>query len=313
MIGRYASGRRRFLGALGAAAAGWTCRTGLAQPVPAPRKAPITRTIPGTGELLPAIGLGTWITFDAGADRRRRDALAPVLQAFFDRGGTLIDSSPMYGSAEEVIGALLPRVRNRPAPFAATKVWIVGRGAGVGQMEASRKLWGVPRFDLMQIHNMVDWPAHLKTLKAWKAEGRIRYIGITTSHGRRHGEMEKVIATEPFDFVQFTYNFADRAAERRLLPLAAERRVAVIANRPFDGGDLFARVQGRPLPDWAREFDCDTWAAFFLKFVVSHPAVTCAIPATSQAPHMLENMGALYGRLPDAAMRQLMIRYFEGL
>jgi diketogulonate reductase-like aldo/keto reductase len=304
-------GRRRFLAALGASAAGLTCRTGLVHAVPAPTGAPITRPIPTTGERLPAIGLGTWITFDA--DRRRRDALAPGLEGFFQRGGTLIDSSPMYGSAEEVIGALLPRMPGRPVPFAATKVWIVGRGAGVGQMEASRKLWGVARFDLMQIHNMVDWPAHLKTLRAWKAEGRIRYIGITTSHGRRHAEMEKAIATEPFDFVQFTYNFADRAVERRLLPLAAERGIAVIANRPFDGGDLFERVRGRPLPVWAREFDCTTWAAFFLKFVVSHPAVTCAIPATSQAPHLFENMGALYGRLPEAALRERMLRYFEAV
>jgi diketogulonate reductase-like aldo/keto reductase len=305
---RHGTGRRRFLAALGAAAAGWAPRSALAQP-----GEPIRRPIPTTGELLPAIGLGTWITFDAGPDPRRRDALAPVLQAFFDRGGRLIDSSPMYGSSEEVIGALLPRMRNRPAPFAATKVWIVGRGAGVRQMEASRKLWGVPRFDLMQIHNMVDWPAHLETLKAWKAEGRIRYIGITTSHGRRHAEMEKAIATEPFDFVQFTYNIADRSVERRLLPLAAERRIAVIANRPFDGGNLFERMAGKPLPPWARELDCETWAAFFLKFVVSHPAVTCAIPATSQPAHMLENMGALYGRLPDASTRQRMARYFEAL
>jgi diketogulonate reductase-like aldo/keto reductase len=301
-------GRRRFLAALGAAAAGWAGRAGLAEP-----REPLMRAIPATGELVPAIGLGTWITFDAGTDPRRRDALAPVLQAFFDRGGRLIDSSPMYGSAEEVIGALLRRTRNRPAPFAATKVWIVGRGAGVRQMEASRALWDVPRFDLMQIHNMVDWQAHLETLKAWKAEGRIRYVGITTSHGRRHAEMEKAIATGAFGFVQFTYSFADREAERRLLPLAAERRIAVIANRPFDGGALFDHVKGKALPAWARELDCTTWAAFFLKFVVSHPAVTCAIPATSQTAHMLENMGALYGRLPDASMRQRMARHFEAL
>lgn len=302
------TGRRRFLAALGVAAAGWAGRPGSAEPLE-----PIRRPIPSTGELVPAIGLGTWITFDAGVDPRRRDALAPVLRAFFERGGALVDSSPMYGSAEEVIGALLPRMPGRPAPFAATKVWIVGRGAGIAQMEASRRLWGVPRFDLMQIHNMVDWPAHLKTLLAWKAEGRVRYVGITTSHGARHAEMERAIASEPFDFVQFTYNLADRSAERRLLPAAAERGIAVIANRPFDGGHLFARVHGRALPAWAREFDCTTWAAFFLKFVVSHPAVTCAIPATSQLPHVLENMGALYGRLPDAALRERMIRTFEAL
>jgi len=305
---RYRPGRRRLLAALGAVAAGAACRDALAQP-----RGPVRRPIPSTGELVPGIGLGTWITFDAGADTARRATLQPVLQAFFDRGGTLIDSSPMYGSSEEVIGALLPRMSGRPAPFAATKVWIVGRGAGARQMEISRGRWGVPQFDLLQIHNMVDWQAHLQTLKAWKAEGRVRYIGITTSHGRRHTDMEKALATEPFDFVQLTYNFADRSVERRLLPLAAERRIAVIANRPFDGGDLFDRVRGKPLPVWAGDFDCNTWAAFFLKFVVSHPAVTCAIPATSQTPHMLENMGALYGRLPDAHTRQRMIRVVEGL
>jgi aryl-alcohol dehydrogenase-like predicted oxidoreductase len=271
------------------------------------------RNLGSSGLKVSALSFGTWITFDAGADPQRRTSLQPVLQAFFDRGGTLIDSSPMYGSSEAVIGALLPRMARRPAPFAATKVWIVGRGSGARQMEISRGLWGVPRFDLLQIHNMVDWQAHLHTLKAWKAEGRVRYIGITTSHGRRHTDLEKVMATEPFDFVQFTYSLADRSAERRLLPLAAERRIAVIVNRPFDGGALFDGVRGKPLPAWAGDFDCHTWAAFFLKFVVSHPAVTCAIPATSQTPHMLENMGALYGRLPDANTRQRMIRVFEAL
>jgi diketogulonate reductase-like aldo/keto reductase len=165
----------------------------------------------------------------------------------------------------------------------------------------------------MQIHNMVDWRSHLATLKAWKAEGRVRYIGITTSHGRRHAALEKAIAVEPFDFVQLTYNIVDREAENRLLPLAAERRIAVIANRPFDGGDLFEKVRGKPLPEWARAFDCETWAAFFLKFAVSHPAITCAIPATSQAPHMVENMAAGFGRLPDARTRQRMVRLFEEL
>jgi diketogulonate reductase-like aldo/keto reductase len=271
----------------------------------------IQRPIPATGELLPAIGMGTWITFDAGRDSPRRPALLPVLKTFFDRGGTVIDSSPMYGSAEEVVGGLLPLVDARPKLFAATKVWTYGKWLGAQQMETSRKLWRVNRFDLIQIHNMVDWQAHLATLKDWKAEGRVRYIGITTSHGRRHAALEKAIATEPFDFVQLTYSIADRDAENRLLPLAAERRIAVIANRPFDGGDLFDKVRGKPLPEWAREFDCETWAAFFLKFAVSHPAITCAIPATSQAPHMAENMAAGFGRLPDARTRQRMVRLFE--
>ena len=180
-------------------------------------------------------------------------------------------------------------------------------------MEAARELWGVARFDLMQIHNMLDWPGHLETLKAWKAEGRIRYIGITTSHGRRHPDMERALAKEPFDFVQFTYNLADRDVEQRLLPLAAERGIAVIVNRPFDGGALFGPVRGKPLPGWAAEFDCTNWAQYFLKFIVSPPAVTCAIPATSQVPHMHENMGAGCGRLPDAEVRKRMFAHYEKL
>jgi diketogulonate reductase-like aldo/keto reductase len=299
--------RRSFVRAVGAAAVVAPLR-GLAQ-----GRAPIRRKIPSTGEPIPAIGVGTWLTFDAGADPKRRAALAPVLRAFFERGGTMIDSSPMYGSSEEVVGELLAKLDRRQAAFAATKVWVIGRGAGIGQMEASRKLWGIERFDLMQVHNLVDWEVHLRTLKAWKAEGRVRYIGLTTSHGRRHAELERAMTREPLDFVQFTYSLADRDAESRLLPLAAERGIAVIANRPFDGGELFDRVRGRRLPDWAHEIDCANWAQVFLKFIVSHPAVTCTIPATSRTDHMLENMGALYGRLPDAALRKRMARDFEAL
>lgn len=299
--------RRNLLRALGAVAA---LGPAAARTQPA---LPITRPIPSTGERLPVIGVGTWLTFDAGRDPQRRAALAPVLRAFFGRGGTLVDSSPMYGSSESVIGELLAKLGRRGEVFSATKVWIVGRGAGIGQMEGSRKLWGVERFDLMQVHNLVDWPVHLRTLKEWKDEGRVRYIGLTTSHGRRHAELERAMRSEPLDFVQLTYSLADRDAERRLLPLAAERGIAVIANRPFDGGYIFDRVRGQPLPGWAREIDCANWAQVFLKFIVSHPAVTCAIPATSRADHMLENMGGLYGRLPDTALRARMAREFEAL
>lgn len=273
----------------------------------------ITKTIPSTGEKIPVIGMGTWRTFDVGDDEKQRATRVKVLQAFFDRGGAIIDSSPMYGSSQEVIGHCLKNIQNRGALFAATKVWIYGQWLGIKQMEAARELWGVARFDLMQIHNMLDWETHLETLKDWKADGRIRYVGITTSHGRRHRDMEQALKEEMFDFVQFTYNLVDREAEQRLLPLAAERNIAVIINRPFDGGALFQKVQGKPLPDWAMEFDCTNWAQFFLKFIVSHPAVTCAIPATSQVPHMLENMGAGFGRLPDAGTRQRMQAYFERL
>ena len=302
------SNRRDFLrlaSALGASLA--------LNPASAVPRTTLKRVIPASGELLPVIGLGTWISFDIGDDIDARPQRLKVLQAFFEHGGGLIDSSPMYGSAEYVLGGLLKNIPRTPTLFAASKVWTWGKQRGIEQMEASRKLWGVPRFDLIQVHNLLDWEVHLETLKAWKREGRIRYLGVTTSHGRRHDELEKIMAREPLDFVQFAYNLADREAEQRLLPLARERRIAVIANRPFQHGNLFDRVKGKPLPAWAREFDCDNWAQFFLKFVVSHPAVTCAIPATRQPAHLVENMGAGIGRLPDARMRQRMIQHFENL
>lgn len=280
---------------------------------PAAAQAMITRAIPATGERLPVIGMGSWLTFDVDGDPDALAVRVQVLQTFFDRGGALIDSSPMYGSSEQAIGHCLRRIEHKNALFAATKVWIFSRQLGIAQMERSRELWGVARFDLMQVHNMLSWEAHLQTLQAMKAQGRLRYIGITTSHGRRHERMERVLAREPFDFVQFTYNLLDREAEQRLLPLAAERGIAVIINRPFRRGALFRRVRGRPLPDWAAELDCANWAQFFLKFIVSHPAVTCAIPATSRVDHMEQNMGAGRGRLPDATTRRRMVRYFEGL
>jgi diketogulonate reductase-like aldo/keto reductase len=235
------------------------------------------------------------------------------MQSFFDRGGAMIDSSPMYGTSEAVIGDLLARVLPRQRLFAATKVWTYGKSAGERQLESSQRLWGVPGFDLIQIHNMLDWETHLETLQAWKAARRVRYLGITTSHGRRHEEMEKALTRAEFDFVQFTYSLYDREAEKRLLPLAAERKIAVVANRPFDGGDMFNAVKGKLLPAWAREFDCENWAQYFLKFIVSHPAVTIAIPATSKAAHMAENMGALHGRLPDPELRRRMAQHFASL
>jgi len=298
--------RRRFLATLGVAAAApaWPGVTR------APVRNPILRPIPSTGEMLPAIGMGTWITFNVGSAATARVPLLPVVERFFERGGAMIDSSPMYGTSEAVIGDLLARTNGRQRLFSATKVWTYGQAAGERQLEASRRLWGVPRFDLIQIHNMLHWEAHLETLKAWKAQGKVRYVGITTSHGRRHADLEKALAQAPFDFVQFTYSLADRDVEQRLLPLAAERKIAVVINRPFDGGDLFAPVKGKPLPAWAREFDCENWAQFFLKFITSHPTVTCAIPATSQGIHMAENMGALYGRLPDAKLRERMVQHF---
>jgi len=276
-------------------------------------RSPIKKKIPSSDELLPVIGMGSWQTFDVGDDVQGRAHLIQVLQAFFDGGGAVIDSSPMYASSEQVIGDLLKTVRNKNALFAATKVWTRGKKQGIAQMQRSMRRMGVEVFDLIQIHNLVDWATHLETLKAWKAEGKVRYIGITTSHGRDHGELEQILRTEPFDFVQFTYSIANRKVEKRLLPLSADRGIATLINRPYQGGGLFRRVKGKPLPPWAGEFDIHSWGQFFLKFTVSHPAATCAIPATSKVRHMIDNMGAGFGHLPDAATRQKMIAYYESL
>jgi diketogulonate reductase-like aldo/keto reductase len=299
--------RRRFLQGLGVAAASpffsATGRTAARETT--------TKPIPSTGERVPVIGLGTSRTFNAPAGDARA-ALKPVLQAFFDRGGILIDSSPMYGAAEETVGELLKTTRHASV-FVATKVWTDGKQAGIEQMEQSRRLWGVPRFDLMQIHNLRDWRTHIGTLKEWKTEGKLRYIGITTSHGRMHDDLERALKEERFDFVQLSYNLEDRDVEKRLLPLAAERGVAVLANRPFQRGGLFDAVRDKPLPPWAKELEIASWGQYFLKFAVSHPAVTCAIPATSKVKHMEDNMAAGYGPLPDAPARKRMIDYVKSL
>ena len=259
------------------------------------------RPIASSGERLPVVGLGTWITFDV-TDPAARTARGAILRAFFEAGGRLVDSSPMYGASEETIGAAMPS--NAKALFSATKVWTVGALAGRRQMESSRMLWKVARFDLVQVHNLLDWETHLATLKQMKAQGRVRYIGVTTSHGLRHDLLEHVLRTERLDFVQLTYNLRDPDAERILLPLAADRGAAVIINRPFDGGNLFGAKTRKPLPGWAAEIGCASWAEAFLKWIAAHPAVTCAIPATSQLAHLGENMRALSRPLPDAGLRR---------
>lgn len=273
----------------------------------------ITRPIPSSGEPLPVIGMGTMHTFDIADDETAKPRLTEVLQAFFDHGGALVDSSPMYGNAEETFGDVLQNVTRRDALFAATKVWSEGKQEGIDQMYRSMGRMRVTRFDLMQIHNLLDWQTHMETLKEWKAEGKIRYIGVTTSHGRRHDELIAAMQAEAFDFVQFTYNIADRDAERRLLPLARDRGAATLINLPFGRAALFDKVRGKALPDWAAEFDCSSWAQFFLKFCLSHPAVTCLIPATSNPKHMVDNMAAGYGRVPDEAQRRRMIAHMESL
>lgn len=304
-------GRRRFVASLGALglAAGWIGAT----PARGTPAGLIRRAIPKTGEQLPVIGMGSWITFNVGDNPVLRTERVKVLQAFFDLGGAVIDSSPMYGSSEEVIGHCLARIENDGALFSATKVWTPLQWLGRDQMARSEQLWGTDRFDLMQVHNLLDWDAHLETLVEWKEQGRIRYIGMTTSHGSRHEKLEEIMRSQPIDFVQFTYNILDREAEARLLPLAAERGLGVLINRPFRRGYLMDHFERFPLPDWAAEFDASNWAQFLLKFIVSHPAVTCAIPATTRVDHMHENMGACIGRLPETATRVRMISYVESL
>lgn len=271
----------------------------------------ITKPIPSSGERLPVIGMGTWRTFNVGSDPKLRNDRTQVLAAFFEAGGRLIDSSPMYGSSQNVVGYGLDKLGAQGRVFAADKVWTSDEDETYEQIAESRKEWRVARFDLMQVHNLLEWKAHLDKLQKLEADDKIRYVGITTSHGRRHDDFERVMKTEELDFVQLTYNMVDREAEERLLPLAAERGIAVIANRPFRGGALINRVQREdyPLPGWAQEIGCENWPQFLLKFVVSHPAVTCAIPATTKVEHMRENMGAARGELPDAATRKRMLAH----
>jgi diketogulonate reductase-like aldo/keto reductase len=274
---------------------------------------PIKKTIPSSGEKLSVIGLGTSRTFDVNAANAAQSPLLDVMRAFFANGGQLIDSSPMYGSAEAVTGALLQALDNTAGLFTATKVWTYGKREGIEQMQRSMQRLGSERIDLMQIHNLRDWQVQLETLREWKAQGRIRYIGITTSHGRYHDELESILRQQPLDFVQFSYNILDRAAEKRLLPIARERGIAALINRPYQRGSLFRKVRGKSLPPWAAEFDCASWGQFFLKFIASHADVTCIIPATSKQKHMIDNMAAGYGRLPDAAMRNRMVEYMKSV
>jgi diketogulonate reductase-like aldo/keto reductase len=273
----------------------------------------VMRPIPGSGELIPVIGMGTSRTFDAGVDAPTMARLSDVMQAFFSGGGTVIDSSPMYGEAESRVGDVLRGMEPRPAVFAATKVWTEGREQGIAQMQQSAERMAVKRFDLIAVHNLVDWQTQLTTLRRWKEEGKVRYIGITTSHGRFHSELLEIMRREPLDFVQFTYNIGNRVAEEALLPLAQDRGIATMINRPFQRGSLFGRSSGQPLPEVAKDLGCDSWAQFFLKFIIGHPAVTNIIPATSKVHHMVDNMGANRGPVPDTEQRIEMLRAFDAL
>jgi len=269
------------------------------------------RSIPATGEQVPAIGLGSWITFDVPpGDSKGRQRSTEVIRRFLAAGGTLIDSSPMYGHAQELIGSALRELDKASDAFSATKVWIPGASLGESQMEQALELWGLQKFDLLFVHNMLDWENHLTWMQQWQENGKLRYLGVSTSHGRRHAELADVIRQQPFEILQFTYNIADREAEKRLLPLAQEFGKAVVINRPFAGGDLFRRVRNRPLPPQAVELQYTSWAQVFLSWIISHPAVTCAIPATSNPEHLSENMAVLRAPLPDELQRRDMLDWF---
>lgn len=274
---------------------------------------PARRSIPSTGETVLAVGLGTWVTFNVGDDQELRNECAAVMAAFFHAGGRVIDSSPMYGSSQAVIGYCLEKVGRPFDLFAADKVWISSGARGPAQIEQSRDLWGIQHFDLMQVHNLVGWEDHLKTLFEMKTAKQVRYVGITTSEGRRHDLVEKIMRSYPLDFVQITYNIVDREVEGHILPLARDRGIGVIVNRPFQQGELTRRLEGEPLPKWAAEIGAATWAQFILKYILSHPAVTVAIPATTRVDHVVENVAAAAGPMPNEAMRQRMAAYVRDL
>lgn len=274
---------------------------------------PIKRIIPSSGEKITAIGLGTWRTFDAGNSQAARSPLKEVLKKLAEKNGSIIDSSPMYGSSEEVVGDLTEELKLRNKFFLATKVWTTGRKAGIDQMNASFSKMRTSKVDLMQVHNLVDASTQIKTLKEWKDAGKIRYWGITHYVRSAIPSLMKIVKDEKPDFVQFSYSIDNREAENELLPACNDKGVAVIINRPFREGGLFGDVNGKNLPPWTKEFAINNWAQFFLKFIISHPYVTCAIPGTSNPDHMEENIGAAYGKLPDATTRKRMISFFEGL
>jgi len=273
----------------------------------------MTRKIPSTGEDLPAVGLGTWQVFDAGSDAAARAPLKQVLAGFAKAGGRMIDSSPMYGSAESVAGDLVAELGLREQLFIATKVWTRGREDGIREMERSFQRLKVKQMDLMQIHNLLDVDIHTKTINDMKAKGRIRYTGITHYTASAHADVERQLKKEKYDFLQINYSLAERDAEKRLLNLCKEKNIAVIANRPFAEGAMFKRVRGKPLPPWAGEIGAASWAQFFLKWIVGHPAVTCTIPGTGSPGHIADNVAAGFGALPDEALRKKMAAYFDAL
>jgi diketogulonate reductase-like aldo/keto reductase len=305
--------RRRAAKLIGATAAGVLLPIGTSRLFAAEESSRmLMRAIPSTGEKIPVMGLGSAKTFDVRPGSPQIKPLADVLSLFVKHGGKLIDSSPMYGFAEGVIGDLATKLHIHNSLFIATKVWTIGKQEGIAQMQRSLERFQTRKIDLMQVHNLADIQIQMASLREWKSKGKIRYSGITYSEDRGHADVEKEMKLQKPDFVQINYSLVDRAAAQRILPLAQEMRMGVIVNRPFGGGGLFQVLSKKPLPPWAAEFDCHSWAQFLLKWVVSHPAVTCVIPATNNPQHLEDNMAAGFGRLPDAKMRERMASLFVG-
>lgn len=301
--------RRRFLKSAALLSMAWNSPSMMA----AYSTKPIKKTIQSSGEKLAVVGMGTSRTFVNPNNVEFQQQLLEVLNIFFSNGGQLLDSSPMYGPAESIVGQLLPKLDNAGELFAATKVWTRGEQAGIEQMRDSMQKMSVPVMDLMQIHNLKDWQTHLKTLREWKEQGKIRYLGITTSHGRFHSELIDIMRNEPLDFVQLSYNIMDREAEQVLLPLAQDKGIATLINRPYQRGELFSRSLGKPLPALAEELQCASWGQLFLKWILGHPAANCVIPASSKPKHVRDNMGAGFGVLPDESQRQQILKTFNAL
>jgi aryl-alcohol dehydrogenase-like predicted oxidoreductase len=273
----------------------------------------IKRKIPATGELLPTVGLGTWQTFDVSEAKPEREPLKAVLRTLISKGGTVVDSSPMYGRSEEVVGDLSTELDINDKLFIATKVWTSGKEKGIKQMNDSLRLLKRKKIELMQIHNLMDWETHLPTLREWKSAGKIKYIGLTHYHESAHERLATILEKEKgIDFIQINYNIVERNAEKKLLPLAQEKGVAVLINQPFGSGNLFRMVRAKTVPEWTEDFDCHGWGQFFLKFILSNPAVTCVIPGTAKANHMLDNLRAGFGRLPDEKQRLKMVEIVAG-
>ncbi len=305
--------RRAWLKIMLAAGAG-TAFGGLPALALAKTNTQLMRMIPKSGEQIPAMGLGTSGSFEVGPSDVDRAGVKEVLRLFMENGGRLVDTSPMYGSAETVTGDLAAELGVQKELFIATKVWTdKGRVAGEKQMKTSMERLRTKRIDLMQVHNLVDWKTQLPTLRAWKKQGRIRYLGITHYRTSAYDKLAHLIKHEDLDFVQFNYSIVTREAENMLLPLAADKGTAVLINRAFEDGALFQPVRGKEVPAWAAEFDCTSWAQFFLKYVLAHPAVTCVIPATGKPKHLIDNMGAGLGRLPDEKTRRRMVATMESL